>query len=221
MSHPALIDEAARVAIRADLESTLIVEAAAGTGKTTELVRRVLALLLAGRSLSRIVCVTFTEKAATEIKRRLIDSFASSDSLREQIERAWVSTIHGFCTRLREPVCQRLQIDCRIVVVLALEGRHVRFDTESGGNHEGAEVVPQAGRMRCDEVGEAGIGQIVGQWLLLPQVMQHRQRPGALLVRVDRDVVITTRFAGNRPKTALAVTHLPATICTSIFCASA
>src|SRR5262249_12370906 len=35
-----------------------------------------------------------------EIKQRLVDRFASNPELRESIERAWVSTIDGFCARL-------------------------------------------------------------------------------------------------------------------------
>src|SRR5258708_37416255 len=69
---PALSDEAARVRIREDLGSTLIVEAAAGTGKTTMLVARIIAVLRAGiAELDRVVAVTFTEKAAGEMKLRL------------------------------------------------------------------------------------------------------------------------------------------------------
>src|SRR6185295_14414320 len=66
------IDTAARRAITEDLDVTLIVEAAAGTGKTTELVHRILRVLATGRAtMIEIVAVTFTEKAAGELKLRL------------------------------------------------------------------------------------------------------------------------------------------------------
>ena len=65
--------------IRNDLDTTLIIEAAAGTGKTTALVNRIVAVMAGGRAeLGRIVAVTFTEKAAGELKLRL----------RAEIERA-------------------------------------------------------------------------------------------------------------------------------------
>ena len=64
-----LVDAEARRAIREDLGATLVVEAAAGTGKTTELVARVVALLRGDAArLGAIVAVTFTEKAAGEMK---------------------------------------------------------------------------------------------------------------------------------------------------------
>ena len=49
---------------------------------------------------ARILAITFTEKAATEIKERLVKRFAGRPDLREKVERAWVETIDGFCTRL-------------------------------------------------------------------------------------------------------------------------
>ena len=75
----ALADETERERIRTDLHTTLVVEAAAGTGKTSALIGRIVAVLMAGRArLDQIVAVTFTEAAAGELKLRL----------RAEIERA-------------------------------------------------------------------------------------------------------------------------------------
>ena len=64
-------DSAAREQIRTLLDATLFVEASAGTGKTAALVDRYLALVLAGRTVDRIVAITFTEKAAAELRDRI------------------------------------------------------------------------------------------------------------------------------------------------------
>ena len=72
-------DQNARDAARKDLGANIVVEAGAGTGKTTLLTDRLLFLLLAGGperaglSVTRMVALTFTEKAAGEIKLRLAD----------------------------------------------------------------------------------------------------------------------------------------------------
>lgn len=106
-----LADGAERLRIRHDLDSTLFVEAAAGTGKTTELVARVVTLLSSGRTtLERIVAVTFTEKAAGEMKLRLREEIelargepearARLDQALGQLELARIGTIHGFCAEL-------------------------------------------------------------------------------------------------------------------------
>ena len=52
------------------LDLTCLVEAGAGTGKTSVLVDRLLAVVAAGTPVSRIVAITFTEKAAGELRVR-------------------------------------------------------------------------------------------------------------------------------------------------------
>ena len=110
-----LPDAEQRAAIAGDLDETLFVEAAAGTGKTTELVRRIVAVIRTGRgTLADIVAVTFTEKAAGEMKLRLRAEIESArgaaeaggeeaahlERALEQLELAHIGTIHGFCTDL-------------------------------------------------------------------------------------------------------------------------
>lgn len=77
------------------------VDAGPGSGKTTVLVAR-FAWLVRREWVppARILAITFTEKAATEMKKRLVKEFEADPELRRQIERAWVSTIHAFCARL-------------------------------------------------------------------------------------------------------------------------
>ena len=66
------VDEHDRALIHSALDDTLVVEAAAGTGKTTALVDRMVRVLATGRAdMSGLVAVTFTEKAAGELKLRL------------------------------------------------------------------------------------------------------------------------------------------------------
>src|SRR5438034_9539037 len=69
---PSVGDAAARRTIQESLSESLIVEASAGTGKTTELVARIVQVLRSGlTTVDRIVAVTFTHKAAGELKSRL------------------------------------------------------------------------------------------------------------------------------------------------------
>src|SRR5262245_1514935 len=64
--------EADRHVMRQALSDTVHVEAAQGTGKTAELVYRILNVLAGGRArIEQIVAVTFTEKAAGELKLRI------------------------------------------------------------------------------------------------------------------------------------------------------
>jgi ATP-dependent exoDNAse (exonuclease V) beta subunit len=105
-----LADSVARERIAHDLATTLVVEAAAGTGKTTALVSRIVALAGSGTTeLRRVVAVTFTEKAAGEMKLRLRAAIEEArqqakavergrlDQALEQLEAARIGTIHSLC----------------------------------------------------------------------------------------------------------------------------
>ena len=66
------VDEDARERARRDLGTSLVVEAGAGTGKTTLLVDRIESIVRSGSArLDQIAAVTFTENAATTMKLRL------------------------------------------------------------------------------------------------------------------------------------------------------
>ena len=82
------------------------VVAGPGSGKTRVLVER-FAWLVERQSAghigvdpARILAITFTEKAATMMKRKLVERFAHRQDVRERVERAWVATIDAFCARL-------------------------------------------------------------------------------------------------------------------------
>jgi ATP-dependent exoDNAse (exonuclease V) beta subunit len=114
VSAPPLADAADRALIcDTALDDTLVVEAAAGTGKTTMLVQRIVRIIATGRAeIAGIVAVTFTEKAAGELKLRLREGIeraqatappperACLEAALRRLEEAHVTTIHGFCADL-------------------------------------------------------------------------------------------------------------------------
>jgi len=104
-------DAAARQAVATRLDETLFVEAGAGTGKTTALVGRVLALVEQGVErgveMRGIAAITFTEAAAAELRERV--RLALEQAAREgrvsaeavaQVDEAAITTLHGFAQRL-------------------------------------------------------------------------------------------------------------------------
>ena len=76
------------------------VVAGPGSGKTTVLVEYFRRLVEAGVDPLRILAITFTEKAAGNMQARLAEVFRGEPAIRARLERAWVSTVHGFCARL-------------------------------------------------------------------------------------------------------------------------
>src|SRR3954468_22364950 len=84
-------------------DGSLFLHAGAGSGKTRVLVERfVRAVLDDGVRVDQVLAITFTEKAAAELKGRLRARFLALDEREHarEAEGAWVSTIHGFCSRL-------------------------------------------------------------------------------------------------------------------------
>lgn len=129
-------DAAARLRALTDLDSTLLVEAGAGSGKTSVLAGRIVMLLASGRAPAGIAAITFTEAAASELRQR-VEEFVA-DVLRDktpiQLQLAWphgptraqrqalsaaaaeldalaCTTIHGFCRLLLTPYPVEARID--------------------------------------------------------------------------------------------------------------
>lgn len=86
-----------------DWTSDLAVTAGAGAGKTTVLVDRFVGIARSDpRGPDALLAITFTRKAAVEMKARVIRTFENSGEvdLRRRTEAAYISTIHGFSERL-------------------------------------------------------------------------------------------------------------------------
>lgn len=97
-----LADVEVRDRIRTDLHRTLFVEAGAGSGKTTVLVDRIVALVRSGVPLRHIAAVTFTEKAAAELRDRVrvkLEEHGESEAL-DELDGAAIGTLHSFARRV-------------------------------------------------------------------------------------------------------------------------
>jgi ATP-dependent exoDNAse (exonuclease V) beta subunit len=103
-----LVDNDARATIATDLRSRLAVDAGAGSGKTTWLVKRIVSLVSEqGLPMSSIAAITFTEAAAAElrtrIRRTLTERAAEDEALlvaAREVDEAAICTIHAFALRL-------------------------------------------------------------------------------------------------------------------------
>jgi ATP-dependent helicase/nuclease subunit A len=109
-TEPDLADaDARRAAI--DPSQNIVLEASAGTGKTRVLVERYVNLLRAGIEPDHILAITFTRKAAAEMRQRIIDRLKEASrlsefdagrwrELRERLGDIAISTIDAFCLSL-------------------------------------------------------------------------------------------------------------------------
>ncbi|WP_176967584.1 UvrD-helicase domain-containing protein [Marinococcus luteus] len=110
-----IADQKARERITEDLDMNMLVEAGAGSGKTTSMVGRMAALIMNGKAeVAQITAITFTKKAADELRFRfrqtLEEKVKEAGADPEQIDRCqqalfkidecFIGTVHAFCARL-------------------------------------------------------------------------------------------------------------------------
>ncbi len=118
-------DAAARERIATAIDTTMMVEAAAGTGKTTSLVTRMVGLVRAGKYRAPdLAAITFTRKAGAQLREKFQEALekelkrGSSPQIAAaiaQLDRTFLGTTHAFCARLlrERPVEAGLEPDFR------------------------------------------------------------------------------------------------------------
>ena len=100
------------------LKRDACIVAGPGSGKTTVLVERFNQLVMRhGFDPGEILAITFTEKAAANMKEKLADQFRHSPERLRDLDSAWVSTIHGFCSRLLKEHAIAAGVDPRFEVL--------------------------------------------------------------------------------------------------------
>ena len=98
---------------------TILVSAAAGSGKTAVLIERIVQLIREGYQVNRMLIVTFTKAAAGEMRQRLskkLTKEAQADpehfaQALDDLEATEISTIHAFCQKVLRNYFQVIGID--------------------------------------------------------------------------------------------------------------
>jgi len=193
-----LADQSERDVILTALDATIVVEAAAGTGKTSELVRRIVTMLETGHTtLDRLVAVTFTEAAAGELKLRLrvgieqarLDTSrppASRQRLVDalpRLEEARIGTIHSFCADLLRERPVEAGVDPQFEVAAGDAARRL-FHNAFASWFEG----------QLENAGP-GVRRILRRWKREPQWGRYRvDGPRDLLRRAAQSLVDQRHF---------------------------
>ncbi len=132
-------------------DSSILVSAGAGTGKTSVLVERfVRAVCEDGVDVASILAITFTEKAAAQLKQRVRARFVDLNEIghAREAEAAWISTIHGFCARVLRTHALAAGIDPEFRVLDAVEAERLALDAFDGALAEFLERGESAERLR-------------------------------------------------------------------------
>src|SRR5260221_10378248 len=116
-----------------DPSRNVVLEASAGTGKTRVLVDRYVNLLRAGVAPDHILAITFTRKAAAEMRQRIIDRLKEASRTNELDAARWrevrerlgdiaVSTIDAFCLSLLREFPLEADVDPGFVLADSTQG---------------------------------------------------------------------------------------------------
>ncbi|NLM11977.1 MAG: UvrD-helicase domain-containing protein [Clostridiaceae bacterium] len=114
MNKNTIPDISVRELIKNELDVNMLVEAGAGSGKTTSMVDRMVSLIASGKcKVENIAAITFTRKAAQELKERFQNGIEKrcreesdaelKNKLKEALnnmEKCFIGTIHSFCASL-------------------------------------------------------------------------------------------------------------------------
>jgi ATP-dependent helicase/nuclease subunit A len=157
-------------------DGDLLLAAAAGSGKTSVLVERfVRAVLEDGLQVAQILTITFTEKAAAEMRDRIrarLRELGADDAARAT-EGAFISTIHGFCARLLRAHAVAAGIDPEFAVLDAPDAQRLAGRAFDRALEELAAGTPGG----VDLIAAYGAGPLRGAILAVHDELRSRGRP--------------------------------------------
>ena len=149
-----------------DVSRSFIVQAPAGSGKTTLLVQRFLRLLAIARQPEEVLAITFTRKAAAEMRKRVLEKIADPGALAHRLR---IMTIDAFCASLTRQLPVRSRFGAQPAIVEDAGALH----EEAARRTLAALEQPAVARLlaHLDNHVESAIGMLAGmlarrdQWL--------------------------------------------------------
>ncbi len=208
-------------------DGSLFVHAGAGSGKTRVLVERfVRAVLDDDVGVERILAITFTEKAAAELRSRIRARFleAGERDHARAVDAAWISTIHGFCSRLLRANALGADLDPEYRVLAEHEAERLAADGFDAALEEfldpsedprRVELVAAHGPDRLARAVRTVHGQMRGRGVREPALPQpqrssaeqiggaherlaHAVRAASRSLAADTEQVVSVRAAADR-----------------------
>jgi ATP-dependent exoDNAse (exonuclease V) beta subunit len=188
-------------------QGELLLDAGAGSGKTSVLVERfVRSVLEDGVEVDAILAITFTEKAAAELRDRVRTRLRALGAVKQAraTERAYISTIHGFCARILRAHALAAGLDPKFVVLDELEaGRLADLAFEDAIAVADSELIASYGALAL----RGAILSIYGQLRsrgesepLLPQLPPPQEGPQEAGAALSQAALALTAELGALPE---------------------
>lgn len=119
-----------------DAGTHLALTANAGSGKTRVLVERFLRVVFNGTPMGEVVALTYTEKAASELRRKIADRVTGEmdaatdpgeaarwETIRDGLAGAFIGTIHSFCSRILREFPVEAGVDASFTVMEGVDSQ--------------------------------------------------------------------------------------------------
>ena len=120
----------------------LLIAAGAGSGKTRTLTQRLIQMIKSGIKPSKILAITFTNKAADEMKKRIYRDLGE----RTPAEMPYVGTFHSFCARILRKEARHLGRTSSYAIFDSDDSKKIIRKVLKSTNHKGTEAPAKTGR---------------------------------------------------------------------------
>ncbi len=197
----------------------LFVAAGAGSGKTHVLVSRFVAAVLGedpldAHRVDEILAVTFTDKAAGELSERVRSTLlrAGRENEARAVEDAWVSTIHGMCSRILRRHAFEIGLDPRFGVCTNVQSAVLIQEAFEEAARAAFEDSPDVEALILDFGAAAVSGAIVTAY---GELRSMGRSPGDVVLCADPSAGDLTRMAKEFEELAAAFAAFPETMTTA------
>jgi DNA helicase-2/ATP-dependent DNA helicase PcrA len=182
-----IVNDLQREAATAAATSPQKIVAGAGTGKTRTMVERFAHLVgVHGCDADRILAVTFTNRAAADLRDRVTETLVTRDLVHDRaaMDVAWIGTFHGLCVRLLRDDCYEVGFDRATAVIDQLEERLLVTEVLTAlRNGE----IPAAGVLEMEALGPSASMKVTTEVFSFIQRMKGRGITPATLEAACRD----------------------------------
>ncbi|MGI8921951.1 MAG: UvrD-helicase domain-containing protein [Solirubrobacteraceae bacterium] len=159
---------AQQAAVIGDRSGDLLVAASAGSGKTAVMVERLVSAVLDdGVAIASVLAISFTDKAAGELRERVRRRFdeRGHPELARDAERAFISTIHALCARILRAHPLQAGVDPSFVVLDEVDAQRLQLRAFEGAlgrwmDRAGSAAVELAARYRMESLRAIVIGTV-------------------------------------------------------------
>ncbi|MCL2420166.1 MAG: UvrD-helicase domain-containing protein, partial [Conexibacteraceae bacterium] len=179
-------------------EGELLLDAGAGSGKTLVLVERFARAVEEDRvGVNRILTITFTDKAAAELRERIRARLRAGgdDDAARATEGAWISTIHAFCARLLRTHALDAGLDPEFSVIEEPDGAQLRRAAADAAiaacarTEDGAELIASLGIGPLRATLAATYDELRARGALEPELPPAPRPPTAAVLRAAAKTV--------------------------------